>query len=69
MRLELCFLLLDLKGLFFFVSHYTVFIRVTCELIGTISDDVSISVADPDPHGQMLIRIQEVKKPRKSTNS
>ena len=30
---------------------------------------IKICLLDPDPHGQMLIRIQEVKKPRKYTDS
>ena len=30
---------------------------------------IKICLLDPDPHGQMRIRIQEVKKPRKCTLS
>ena len=30
---------------------------------------IKICLLDPDPHGQMWIRIQEVKKPRKCTSS
>ena len=30
---------------------------------------IKICLLDPDPHGQMRIRIQEVKKPRKYTGS
>ena len=45
------------------------FFDVSKQWIWLVGLETSVADPDPDPHGQMRIRIQEVKKPRKCTGS